>query len=151
MREVGNGEVVLDAEGPSQRTCPGLDDLFHHDRAEAVVLQHPGTAELLGHRQPDEAGLTGGEHRRAVDLTLRVPALARLVADVTLDEFANDLAERLVVFVVDVAVHVDSLCFEWMLWAPVDRPDGASESRRAGDCSRTSLSDRKSTRLNSSH
>src|SRR3546814_10606495 len=78
--------------------------------------------------------------RRAVDLTLRVPARARLVADVTLDEFANDLAERLVVFVVDVAVHVDSLCFEWMLWAPVDRQEGASEARRAGDCSRTSLS-----------
>ena len=51
-------------------------------------------------------GLARGEHRRAVDLALGIPPLARLVRDVALDELLDDVAERLVVLVVDVALHV---------------------------------------------
>ena len=106
VHDVGHGEVVLDAEGAGERPGAGADDLFVHDRAEAVVLQHAGAAELLGHREADEARLAGGEHRRPVDLALGVPPLARLVRHVALDELLDDVAERLVVLVVDVALHV---------------------------------------------
>ena len=106
VHEVGDGEVVLDAEGSGERPGTCRDHLFVDDRAEAVVLQHPGAAELLGHREADETRLARGEHRRPVDLALGVPALARLVRDVALDELLDDVAERLVVLVVDVALHV---------------------------------------------
>ena len=79
VHDVGDGEVVLDAEGAGERAGAGADHLFVDDRAEAVVLQHAGAAELLGNREADEARLARGEHRRAVDLALGVPALARLV------------------------------------------------------------------------
>ena len=106
VHEVRNGEVVLDAEGAGQRAGTGADRLFADDRAEAVVLQHPGTAELLGNAQAEDARLARGEHRRAVDLAVGIPLLALLVRRVTLDELLDDVAERLVVLVVDVALHV---------------------------------------------
>ena len=102
----GIGEVVLDAEGAGERTGTGADDLFVDDRAEAVVLQHSGAAELLGDRESDDAGLACGEHGRAVDLAVGIPLLALLVRRVALDELLDDVAECLVVLVVDVALHV---------------------------------------------
>ncbi len=106
VRDVGHGQVVLDAERAGERAVAGADDLFEHDRAEAVVLQHAGAAELLGNREADDAGLARGEHGRAVDLTVGVPLLALVLGRVALEELLDDVAERLVVFVVDVALHV---------------------------------------------
>ena len=105
VHDVRHGEVVLDAEGARERALAGLDDLFEHDRAEAVVLQHARAAELLRHGEPDNAGLARGEHRGAVDLAVRLPLLALLLRGVALDELLDDVAERLVVFVVDIALH----------------------------------------------
>ena len=79
VHEVRDGEIVLDAEGTGERADAGADGLFVDDRAEAVVLQHAGAAELLGHREPEDAGLARREHRGAVDLAVGIPLLARLV------------------------------------------------------------------------
>ena len=88
-----------------QRTSSGPDDLFVHDRAEAVVLQHAGAAELFGNGEPDDPCLAGSEHRVAVDLARSIPFLAVLGAHVALDEVLDQVAECLVVLVVDVAFH----------------------------------------------
>ena len=93
-------------KAPASEPAPARDDLFVDDRAEAVVLEHPGAAELLGDREADEARLARGEHGRTIDLARGIPPLARLVRHVALDELLDDVAERLVVLVVDVALHV---------------------------------------------
>jgi len=89
-----------------ERPGSGSDRLLADDRAEAVVLQHPGTAELLGNRESDDARLAGGEQRLPVDLAVTIPLLALLGRRVPLHEHPDDVAERLVVLVVDVALHV---------------------------------------------
>ena len=105
VHDVRNGEVVLDAEGARERSGAGADDLFVDDGAEAVILQHAGTAELFRNRKSDQAGLGCGAHRGAVDLAVWVPLRHLLGGDVALDELFDDVAERLVVLVVDVTLH----------------------------------------------
>ena len=106
MHDVRDREVVLDAEGAGERADTGADGLFADDRAEAVVLQHSGAAELLGDAESEDAGLACGEHGRAVDLAGGIPLLALLIRRVPLDELLDHVAECLVVLVVDVAFHV---------------------------------------------
>ena len=60
-------------KAPASEPAPARDDLFVDDRAEAVVLQHAGAAELLGNRESDEAGLARGEHGRTIDLARGIP------------------------------------------------------------------------------
>ncbi len=103
--EVRADDVVVQAQ--RRRGHAGHGDLLVDDRVEPEVVG-AAAAVLLGHVEPDEPVLARGHIGRPVDDALGLPPLG-VGGQLGLDVAANGVAERLVLGVVDRALHVRSL------------------------------------------
>jgi hypothetical protein len=102
--EVGDGDVVLQAEPRAERRRAHLGELFHHHAAEAEILGAEA-AEPLRDEVTDDGLLASRQPGLPVDDVLLLPALL-VRRDLTLDVSLDDLAERLVIRFVEVPSHV---------------------------------------------
>ena len=102
--EVGDGDVVLQAEPRAERRRAHRGELFHHHAAEAEVLRAEA-AEPLRYEMADDGLLASRQPGLAVDDVLLLPALL-VRRDLALDVGLDDLAERLVIGLVEVPAHV---------------------------------------------
>src|SRR6185312_8066165 len=104
VHDVRDGDVVLQPEPGAERRRAHLGQLFHHHAAETEVLRAEA-AELLRDEVADDGLLAGRQPDRPVDQVLLIPALL-VRRDLALDEGLDDLAESLVVLLVQASAHV---------------------------------------------